>query len=239
MTSQVLLPGDAIPSSTLTPNTRLLRGIHPSSPPTSKQAGTLQSHPKKRTLTLTPTNIPYTPLTGDLVIAQVQRTVFEEFSCSLAPHTPSAFLPHLAFEGANKKTRPQLKSNDLVYAKVTFAARNMETQLSCVDPATGKSEPEMLGPLTGGMVFDVSVALAERLLRRDGVVVLEELGEKMQGGFEVAVGKNGRVWVDCPQGGVRGVLAVGRCLRETDERRLTEDEQRRVVERVVAEMGLG
>lgn len=109
----------------------------------------------------------------------------------------------------------------------------MEVVLTCVDPATGKSEPEGLGPLNGGMVFTVSVGFAERLLRRERVAVLEELGERVQGGFEIAVGRNGRVWVDCPESGVRGILAVGRCLQESDEGRLTEEEQKDLVKRML------
>ena len=88
------------------------------------------------------------------------------------------------------------------------------------------------------MVFEVSTGLAERLLRKQGVVVLSELGEKLQGGFEVAVGKNGKVWVDCPAGGVKAVIAIGRCLQETDEKTLTEHEQKKLVNRMVSEMGL-
>lgn len=115
----------------------------------------------------------------------------------------------------------------------------MDVELSCVNPSTGKAEPDGLGPLTGGTVFDVSTGLAGRLLRKEGVVVLEELGEKLQGGFEVAVGRNGRVWVDCPEGRVKAICAVGRCLQETDRSVLTEKEQRKLVTRVVNEMGLG
>jgi exosome complex component RRP40 len=89
------------------------------------------------------------------------------------------------------------------------------------------------------MVFDISTGLAGRILRKEGVVVLEELGEKLQGGFEVAVGKNGKVWVNCVDGGVKGVCAVGRCLQETDRFGLTEKEQRGLAVRVINELGLG
>ena len=137
-----------------------------------------------------------------------------------------------------------LKTGDLVYAKVTLAKRGMELELSCVNPGSGKAEGGM-GPLNGGTVWDVSSGFAERLLDRKngGVVVLEVLGEKLRGGFEVAVGRNGRVWVDCPGNegvgaGIKGMVAVGRCLKLADDGGLTEKEQRRCVGRVLSELGI-
>ena len=240
----ILLPGDAIVASQLpvSQKRRLGYGLRhdiASDTTTSVVAGSLQVDHKKRTAQVSSPRARYVPQTGDLVIAQLHHTSIDFYHLSLAPHTQHAILPQLAFEGATKKTRPQLKANDLVYAKVTAAQKNMEVELSCVNPSTGKSEPEGLGPLNGGMLFDISTGLASRVLRREGVVVLEELGEKLQGGFEVAVGKNGKVWVDCPEGGAKGICAVGRCLKETDEGDLREKDQRKLVAKVVNEMGLG
>jgi exosome complex component RRP40 len=109
--------------------------------------------------------------------------------------------------------------------------------LSCVNPSTGKAEPDGLGPLSGGMVFDVSVGLAERMLKREGCEFLEELGGKIAGGFEICVGRNGRVWVDCG-GGVRGVIAVGRCLKEVDGGVLGAKEQKKIVNKIATELGV-
>lgn len=243
MSGVTLLPGDPVDSSQLPlPQKRRLGPGLKQDPSTGTisavSAGLLQTDSRKRTAQIVPSHSRYVPRAGDLVIAQVHHSSMDFFHLSLAPHTPHAILPQLAFEGATKKTRPQLKVNDLVYAKVTAAQTNMEVELSCVHPGTGKSEPDGLGPLTGGMVFDVSTQLAARILTREGVAVLEELGEKLQGGFEVAVGRNGRVWVDCPESGVKGICAVGRCLQETDRGSLTEKEQRKLVARVANEVGL-
>jgi exosome complex component RRP40 len=244
MVSNLVFPGDAIPdlnlpaSKTLHPASGLYRES-PSSPIISTTAGTLEQVPKKKTAQVTASNARYIPRAGDLVIAQVQRSSMDFFHLSICPHTPQAILPQLAFEGASKKTRPQLKSNDLVYAKILSANKNMEVELTCVNPSTGKSEPEGLGPINGGMVFDISTGLATRLLNTKDVVILEELGSKLAGGFEVAIGKNGRVWVDCPEAGVKGVCGVGRCLQETDSGHLRESEQQKLVKKVLKEMGLG
>ena len=109
-----------------------------------------------------------------------------------------------------------------------------------MNAATGKSDG--MGPLNGGCVFDVSLGLAKRLMMpksgdQGRVVVLEELGARLQregsGGFEVAVGTNGRVWVDAEGEGVRTTVRVGRCLRETDEGVLSAREQRALVDRIM------
>ncbi|KAF7512333.1 hypothetical protein GJ744_001901 [Endocarpon pusillum] len=244
MASNLVFPGDAIAgvnipaSKSLHPASGLYRESS-SAPILSTLAGKLEQNPKKKTANVTAPNARYIPRVGDLVIASVQRSSMDFFHLSICPHIPQAILPQLAFEGASKKTRPQLKTNDLVYAKVLSASKNMEVELTCVDPSTGKSEPEGLGPITGGMVFDISTGLAARLLSSQSIAVLEELGEKLAGGFEVAVGKNGKVWVDCPESGIKGIYAVGRCLQETDCGKLQQSEQQKLVKRVVQETGLG
>ena len=83
-------------------------------------------------------------------------------------------------------------------------------------------------------MFDVSLGMARRLLmarqREDGgVVVLEGLAERV--GFEVAVGRNGRVWVRGE--GVRETLVVGQALQETDRGGLGVEEQGRLVRRLL------
>lgn len=172
-----------------------------------------------------------------------------------------------------------LKPGELVYARVLSVGlgAGAEVELTCVNPATGRAEPGGLGPLVGGMVFDVSTGFAARLMRAStsgggaggsasgkgtakreaememesdgvaGIVVLEELGRRLEGcgGFEIAVGRNGRVWVDCSSGGeaggggevnVKATVAVGRCLTETDRGNLDVVDQRKLVARVVKEM---
>ena len=84
------------------------------------------------------------------------------------------------------------------------------------------------------MVFKISLGMARRLLggRRGGVTVLEGLSEKI--GFEVAIGRNGVLWVD--GGNVKTTLAVGRAVQEVDEQALGPKGQKKVVERVLREL---
>lgn len=173
---------------------------------------------------------------GDLVIGQVHHGAADFYYVQLSPHTANALLPVLAFEMATKKTRPQLAPGQLVYARVALANKHMDAELECVNPATGKADG--LGPLAGGMLFAVSPGLARRLLlpksaTDGGVVVLEELGN-LGLGFETAVGRNGRVWVNSEV--LRTVLIVGRALQETDEGRLGAEAQKKLAKRLVREI---
>ena len=174
----------------------------------------------------------YIPQPHDLVLATVHHSSTDWYHCAITPHTTLAQLPQLAFEGATKKTRPQLNAGSLVYARVLSASKHTDAELACYNPSTGKSDG--MGELKGGMVFDVSPGMARRLLlakQRDegGVAVLEEMAEKMV--FEVAVGRNGKVWVT--SGGVKETLLVGRALQETDREGLGVEEQGRLVKKLL------
>ncbi|KAE8159304.1 hypothetical protein BDV40DRAFT_273599 [Aspergillus tamarii] len=263
----ILLPGDEVPSEYLPSSNsaplRLGAGLRllsqPSSNPPSHvisatQPGLLSTDNKRNAVSILSTpNRRYVPTPGDLVIAQIHHSSPDYFHCMITPQAPQALLGQLSFEGATKKTRPMLKQGDLVYARVlsTGLGAGAEVELTCVNPATGRADGG-LGPLTGGMVFDVSTGLAARLIKassssgeqQDGVaglVVLDELGKKLEkaGGFEIAVGRNGKVWVDCANGGdyaVKATVAIGRCLSTIDEHELSSTDQRKLVTRILREM---
>ena len=171
----------------------------------------------------------YLPTTGDLVIATIQNSGADNFNCLLTPNTPYATLPTLAFEGATRKTRPQLAPNSLVYARIVSAGRDLSPELTCVEPSTGKSDG--LGPVKGGMVFKISLGMARRLLAgsKGGVTFPDILGEKV--GFEITVGRNGVLHVD--GGSVKATLAIGKALQEIDEQALGEKAQKKLAERVL------
>jgi len=123
-----------------------------------------------------------------------------------------------------------------VYARVSLANRHMDPELECVSQSTGKADG--LGPLVGGMVFDVSLGLSRRLLmarsrEEGGIAVLELLGEEGLA-FETAVGRNGKVWVNSES--LKTVVAAGRALRETDEMGLDLEGQKKLVKRLIKEM---
>ncbi|KAK3674240.1 exosome non-catalytic core subunit rrp40 [Recurvomyces mirabilis] len=237
-TPGVLLPGEVVPQSAL-PATKkgtltLGPGLHhvPPSTISATTTGSLQTDNKKGAIWLETSHGRYQPTVGDHVIAQIHHSSTESYSCILTPHTPYAILGQLAFEGANKKTRPQLKSGDLVYARVS------KTKIECFNSATGKSEG--MGPLKAGMTFSVTPSFARRLMMgtskdgqaKGGVVVLEEAGEKVR--FEVAVGRNGKVWIDSST--ARETIVIGGLLVRADEEGWGVEMQRKMVKKVLRDV---
>ncbi|OJD33942.1 exosome complex exonuclease rrp40 [Diplodia corticola] len=248
MAIEVVLPGEELPGSLLeqTQNHKRpltlgpgLRHIPPSTI-TTTVAGSLSIDSRKNAVWVERNGGRYVPTQNDLVVATVHHSSVEMYACTITPYTPQATLPHLAFEGATKKTRPQLAPGALVYARVSAASKHMEPELECVSATTGRSDG--LGPLKGGMLFEISLGMARRLLMPTGkkdageggpgkVIVLDELAERVR--FEIAVGRNGRVWVSSEEGGVKVVLAVGKALTETDEKGLGVEGQRDLVAKLL------
>lgn len=120
-----------------------------------------------------------------------------------------------------------------MYARVTLANKHMDPELECVSQSTGKADG--LGPLVGGLVFDVSLGMSRRLLLNKSVeegriLVLEELGS---GGlaFETAVGRNGKVWVNSEDVGT--IIAVRKAITQTDEHKLGVDQQKKLVRKIL------
>jgi exosome complex component RRP40 len=242
VTEELLNPGATIPNSLLpTPSKNRsitlgpgLRHIPPSTI-LATTAGTLAVDSRKAALWLenTPSSSArYQPSVGDLVVAQIHHSgAGDVFYCSITPHTPHVILGQLSFEGASKKTRPKLESGDLVYARVKSCGRDDECEIECVNSNTGKAEG--MGPLKGGMVFDVTTAFARRLMmgkkEKSGLIILETIGERTR--FEVAVGRNGRVWVD--SGSIQDTLGIGKCLIGADELGWTLEEQKAMISKTL------
>jgi exosome complex component RRP40 len=99
---------------------------------------------------------------------------------------------------------------DVVAARVSEANPDMDPVLSCVD-AQGKGAG--LGHLKGGLVAEVSCAWARALLSRPMPAALAALGK--EAAFELAVGLNGRLWVDAP--GAALTARVARALQRAEE----------------------
>ncbi|KAI4241846.1 MAG: hypothetical protein LQ352_007373 [Teloschistes flavicans] len=240
MTSQTLvMPGEIlsedvlpVPTNTSVP-LKLGPGLRhtPPSTVTTTLAGPLCMDRKKNAIWVENNTGRYIPQPNDVIIATVHHSSTDYFHCSLTPYTSLALLPHLAFESATKKTRPQLSSGGLIYARVISASKFQDPEIACFNPSTGKSEG--MGELKGGMVFEVSLGFARQLLlnksrEEGGLAVLEEVGDQFA--FEIAVGRNGRVWVRAES--VKETLLVGKALQETDREALEAGKQRKLVKKL-------
>ncbi|RAL62097.1 hypothetical protein DID88_002583 [Monilinia fructigena] len=237
-TETFVLPGDHIPPELLPSHPTLplklgpgLRHIPPNTI-TPTVAGQLRTDSRKNAIWVEFNAGRYIPTVGDLVIASIKKATGDFFYANLSDFTADATLPVLSFEGATKKTRPQLDKGSLVYARITLANKHMDPELECVSASTGKSEG--LGPLTGGMLFDVSLGMARRMMMarpadQGGLTILEELGEAGVS-FEIAVGRNGKVWVDSKT--VKTTLAIGKAIQDTDEKGLSPEGQKKLAKKL-------
>ncbi|CAM0138622.1 exosome non-catalytic core subunit rrp40 [Umbelopsis sp. WA50703] len=132
----------------------------------------------------------YVAATGESVIGIVVARLAEYYRVDIGG-AQAAILPVLAFEGATKKNKPNLVPGTLVYARISLANKDMEPELQCFNPSSGKADG--YGELKGGFVIKCSLGLCRRLLNPE-TPILRFLGEHFP--FETAVGMNGRIWVN-------------------------------------------
>lgn len=132
----------------------------------------------------------YVPCVEDTVLGIVVDCKADNFLIDIKGPT-LAFLPVLAFEGGTRRNIPKFEVGALLYVRVVKANVGVNPELSCTD-ASGKAAE--FGPLKDGYMFETSTGLSRMLLSSPPCPVLEALGKKLS--FEIAVGLNGRVWVN-------------------------------------------
>eukprot|EP00257_Ricinus_communis_P001252 XP_002511406.2 putative exosome complex component rrp40 [Ricinus communis] len=132
----------------------------------------------------------YMPCAEDSVLGIVVDSKAENFLVDIKGPA-MAFLPVLAFEGGTRRNVPKFEAGTLLYVRVVKANPGMNPELSCTD-ASGKAVE--FGVLKDGYMFECSTGLSRMLLSSPTCPVLEALGKKLS--FEIAVGINGRVWVN-------------------------------------------
>ncbi|KAJ4712326.1 Exosome complex exonuclease RRP40 [Melia azedarach] len=132
----------------------------------------------------------YVPCVEDTVLGIVLDCKADNFFVDIKGPT-IALLPVLAFEGGTRRNIPKFQIGSLLYLRVVKANPGMNPELSCTD-ASGKAAE--FGLLKDGYMFDTSTGLSRMLLSSPPCPVLEALGKQLS--FEIAVGLNGRVWVN-------------------------------------------
>ena len=204
----------------------------------AQQAGRIEIIPDRNKIWLDCRPARYMPALEDLVVGIVQDRFGEGFRVDIGAHEP-AQLGFTEFQGATKRNRPNLKVGDVVYARVTLTHRFMETEISCILPGSRKSwlsgESE-LGPLTSkensSMLIKLSPSYARYLLAQASALanenrgaaartnesVLSVLDEKLN--FELAVGVNGRIWIDASDPQV--TILVGLTLQNAEKLRVEQ-----------------
>ena len=151
----------------------------------------------------------YIPRNEDLVIATVTRVAgFAGYQLDAGCGTYIK-LDALAFDGASKRSRPELRVGATVYCRVVQSRCEIELEASCC-AVTGPrkdwmSGESLFGELKGGYVHTVRPLFARYLLSSP---LLDSLGARIP--FECCIGVNGRVWVRA--GSVKNTARIARCL---------------------------
>lgn len=138
----------------------------------------------------------YIPQVNDFVIGIVTGVIGEAYKVLLQSFSSSVLLSMMAFPNANKKNRPNFKNGQAVYARVTKAMSEIESEIECMDSA-GKEGG--FGALSEtGLIFEVNLHYARDLLFNHNSAILEKLSSKCK--FEIAIGINGKIWIKCGEG---------------------------------------
>lgn len=147
----------------------------------------------------------YIPCRGETVIGVVVQKAGDIYRVDIGA-SDTACLSYLAFEGATKKSRPDVNVGDLVFAKLLIANKDFESELVCVN-SLGKKEK--MGVLSDGFVFTCSINLVRKVLNERGQL-FAAIQRELQIPVEVVVGMNGRIWIKART--VRDVIAVGNAI---------------------------
>ncbi|TFK20421.1 exosome complex exonuclease RRP40 [Coprinopsis marcescibilis] len=174
----------------------------------STKAGTLQHSGNRSKWWVEGNAKRYVPAPQESVIGAVTQRMGEGYRVDIGS-AHQASLDALAFEGATKRNKPNLKVGSLIYARVSLAHKDMEPELECFDAQSRKSEG--YGELKGGFVVSCSLKMCRDLLDPKHFL-LPLLGGRFP--FESAVGMNGRVWANAKE--IKQTIAIVRCIEAVD-----------------------
>ncbi|KAI9464938.1 exosome complex exonuclease RRP40 [Lactarius psammicola] len=172
------------------------------------RAGTLEQNPKGNKFWVEGNSRRYVPVVQEPVVGIVCARQGEGWRVDIGS-AHQASLDGLAFEGASRRNRPNLKVNSLVYARVSLAHKDMEPELECFDAQTRKAEG--FGELKGGFLVRCSLKMSRNLMDPN-YFLLPLLGSRFP--LDTAVGMNGRVWISAKE--VKQTIATTRCIEAAD-----------------------
>ncbi|KAK2463315.1 hypothetical protein APHAL10511_004626 [Amanita phalloides] len=219
--SIIIFPGERVPAShvNLKLGPGLLQTTNPDSTPSdvgtkdkpfiiATKAGELKQSANGKQWWVDNNSRRYVPALQESVVGVVTQRLGETYRVDIGS-AHHATLDALAFEGATKRSRPNLKVGSLIYARVSLAHKDMEPELECYDAQTRKAEG--FGELKGGFVVRCSLKMCRNLMDPKHFL-LPMLGSKFP--VEIAIGMNGRVWINAKE--ARHTIAILRCIQAVD-----------------------
>ena len=188
----MMLPGELLSTVfshpiKLGPGLRHISSLQASEPIIqATQAGILHHSTKRTEFYVDYNSHRYIPNHGESIIGQILARTTDTYRVDINSAHP-ATLPALSFEAATKQNRPQLNITQLVYARVATANKDIEPEIECVDPSTGKSAG--FGELKGGLLVDgLSMGWCRKLYNNNN-------NNKKRGGGGTSGGVGELCWV--------------------------------------------
>jgi exosome complex RNA-binding protein Rrp4 len=101
----------------------------------------------------------YIAKTGDQVVGIIEERTADFYKVNIFSDS-TALLNRLAFEGATKRNKPELKIGDTIYCRVGLAHKDLETELTCVSASGSKkgwSTGEAVSPFIYLAIISVDI----------------------------------------------------------------------------------
>ena len=136
----------------------------------------------------------YSPKEGDIVIGIISQKSYEMYRVNILANK-EASLNSIDFQGATRKTKPNLNVGDAVFAKIEKENKYSNATLTCKSSNNSKgwsSGESTYGELKGGKLYDYNRYLCLKLL--DNKDFIHRLKECVKG-LKLKIGYNGRIWI--------------------------------------------
>ena len=135
----------------------------------------------------------YYPSLEDVVIGIITMKTFEYYKLDIGSSHES-ILNSIDFEGATKKTKPNLNIGDAVFCKVSNVNKFNNSSLTCKsdnNKKTWSTGESTFGVLNGGKIYDYNLNYSWILINNN--IVIERLKDFCD--FELCIGMNGKLWI--------------------------------------------
>ena len=137
----------------------------------------------------------YSPKTDDMVIGTIISKNAEQYKVDIKTYT-HAILSSLEFEGATKKSKPNLKIGDLIFAKVSKVNKYDSPLLTCIsnDGKSWSSGEAFFGVINEGNLFSIPLNMVN-LYFYFGDACFKRINDACE--YEFSLGHNGQIVVNC------------------------------------------
>ena len=137
----------------------------------------------------------YSPRVDDFVIGTIVQRTGEYYKLDIGTYT-FGILPSIEFEGATKKTKPNLLVGDAVFCRIMKINKFDSPTLTCISQFNSKnwaSGESFFGQLKEGHIFSFDKSYAGEFYRQDNFAV-NRLSDVCS--YEIAAAHNGKLWIN-------------------------------------------